>query len=149
MTEIRFYHLTRSTLDQALPDLLEKTLARGWRAVVRLGDTAKVEPLAAHLWAYRKESFLPHGCAKDGHAAAQPVWLTAAQERPNEAQVLFVADGADAADLDAFDLLCEVIDGNDTQSVQEARTRWSAYKTAGYKLTYWQQGEKGWTKKGE
>ena len=31
MTEIRFYHLTRKTLEQVLPELLEKTLARGWQ----------------------------------------------------------------------------------------------------------------------
>ena len=34
-TEVWFYHLERTGLDQALPELLEKTLQRGWRAVVR------------------------------------------------------------------------------------------------------------------
>ena len=33
--EVWFYHLERSGLDQVLPDLLERTLARGWRALVR------------------------------------------------------------------------------------------------------------------
>ena len=33
--EVWFYHLERTSLDQALPELLEKTLARGWKAVVR------------------------------------------------------------------------------------------------------------------
>ena len=33
--EIWFYHLERSTLDQVLPGLLEKTRERGWRALVR------------------------------------------------------------------------------------------------------------------
>ena len=33
--EVWFYHLERTALEQALPDLLEKTLAKGWRAVVR------------------------------------------------------------------------------------------------------------------
>ena len=30
--EVWFYHLERTALDQALPELLEKTLAKGWRA---------------------------------------------------------------------------------------------------------------------
>ena len=34
MTEIGFYHLQRSTLEQALPRLLEKVLETGGRAVV-------------------------------------------------------------------------------------------------------------------
>ena len=33
--EVWFYHLERTSLDQALPELLEKTLARGWKALVR------------------------------------------------------------------------------------------------------------------
>ena len=34
MTEVGFYHLTRSGADQALPQLLGRTLAAGQRAVV-------------------------------------------------------------------------------------------------------------------
>lgn len=149
MTEIRFYHLTRSTIDQALPDLLEKTQARGWRGVIRLKDEAAVDALNAHLWVYRKDSFLPHGAAKDGDAADQPLWLTAQEERPNNAEVLFQIDGAQVATLEDYTLVCDVFDGNDSESVAQARTRWAAYKKDGHTLTYWQQGEKGWTKKGE
>ncbi len=83
MTAIHFYHLTRKTLEQALPELLEKTLARGWKAVVMAGSDARVEALTQHLWTYSQASFLPHGNAKDGNAASQPVWLTALDERPN------------------------------------------------------------------
>ena len=33
--EVWFYHLERTALDQALPELLEKTLPEGWKALVR------------------------------------------------------------------------------------------------------------------
>ena len=52
MSEIRFYHLTRSPLDRALPQLLEKTLRRDWRAVVIAGGEERVESLNASLWTY-------------------------------------------------------------------------------------------------
>ena len=91
--EIRFYHLTRTTLEAALPQMLEKTLERGQRAVVQAGSAARVEALTAWLWTYQDRSFLPHGSAKDGHGALQPVWLTDQDERPNGAQVLFLTDG--------------------------------------------------------
>ena len=38
MTEVLFYHLTESALEDALPPLLEKSLERGWRAVVQTGS---------------------------------------------------------------------------------------------------------------
>ena len=68
MTEVRFYHLQRKTLEDALPQILEKTLERGWRAVVMAGSEERVEALTQHLWSYKEFSFLPHGSARDGDA---------------------------------------------------------------------------------
>lgn len=144
MTEIRFYHLTRQTLEQVLPDLLEKTLERGWRAVVMAGASERVEALTQHLWTYKADSFLPHGNTKDGHPEDQPVWLTANDERPNAASVLFLTDGAVSAQVGDYERVCEVFDGNDDSAVAAARQRWAGYKSAGHTLSYWQQGDKGW-----
>ena len=47
MTEVLFYHLQRAPLERVLPELLERSLARGWRAVVRAGYPARVEALDA------------------------------------------------------------------------------------------------------
>jgi DNA polymerase-3 subunit chi len=144
MAEIRFYHLTRKTLEQALPELLEKTLERGWKAVVMAGSPERIEALTQHLWTYRPDSFIPHGNAKDGNAELQPVWLTPADERPNEAEVLFLTDGAASARLKDYQRVCEVFRGDDDAAVAAARQRWGAYKSAGHDLSYWQQGDKGW-----
>ena len=81
MTEVLFYHLERASLESVLPGLLEKTLEREQRAVVRAASTERVEALDARLWTYRDESFLPHAAAGDG--ARQPVWLTAGDDAPN------------------------------------------------------------------
>ena len=148
MTEIRFYHLTRTSLEQALPQLLEKALERGWRAVVMAGTDARVEALNQHLWTYKERSFLPHGSAKDGFAARQPVWLTSADENPNGAHVLFLVDGAATQDPAAFPLVAEIFDGSDPDAVQDARRRWKAYRQAGHELTYWKQDDRGRWHKG-
>lgn len=149
MTEIRFYHLTRRTLEEVLPVMLERTVIRdGRRAVVVAGSSERVEDLNAHLWTYNDRVFLPHGSAADGHAALQPVWLTDKDENPNDAHVLFLADGAPSADPGAFDLVCELFAGRDEAAVTAARTRWQAYRDAGHELTYWQQTEQGsWEQK--
>jgi len=144
MTEIRFYHLTRKSLEQVLPELLEMTLARDMKAVVMAGSPERVEALTQHLWTYKPDSFLPHGNAKDGHAEMQPVWLTADDERPNKAAFLFLTDGASSELIGDYQRVCEIFDGNDEAAVAAARKRWGGYKTAGHDLSYWQQGDKGW-----
>jgi len=148
MTEIRFYHLQRTTLEAALPPMLEKTIERGQRAVVIAGSTERVEHLTAHLWTYSERGFLPHGSARDGHADRQPIWLTDADENPNGAQVLFLTDGAASRQVDSVALCVELFDGNDESALQAARQRWQAYKAAGHQLTYWQQTAAGrWEQK--
>lgn len=61
MTEVLFYHLTESKLEDALPPLLEKSVERGWRVAVQLKDAARRDLLDQHLWTFREDSFLPHG----------------------------------------------------------------------------------------
>lgn len=148
MTDVAFYHLQRSPLEAVLPKLLEKTLAAGKRAVVVAGSEARIEALAGHLWTYEPDSWLPHGTARDGHAAAQPIWLTAGDDVPNGATFVFLTDGADVADLAAFERCFDLFDGNDAAAVDAARRRWTARRAAGHAVTYWQQGERGgWERK--
>jgi len=147
MAERLFYHLTRHRLEEALPDLLGRCLGRGWRAVVKCGSAERAEALTGALWSEDRNGFLPHGNKADGFAARQPIYLTEGDERPNNAEVLFLVDGADAADVSAYTRVCDMFDGNDEAAVQAARERWKAAKAAGDALTYWQQGERGWEKK--
>ncbi len=149
MTEIRFYHLQKSPLERALPQLLEKVLAKGARAVVMAGSEERVEALNTLLWTYAQQSFLPHGSARDGNAADQPIWLTTEDENPNGATILVLTDGAGSESLGAFDLCCELFDGNDPEVVSAARERWKDYTQAGHSVAYWQQDARGgWEKKG-
>ena len=147
MTEVRFYHLTRTSLESALPKMLEVTLSRGQRAVIMTGGEERAEQLAAHLWTYTERGFLPHGTAKDGYAGDQPIWITFEDENPNRAQVLFLTDGASSASLPVYDLVAILFDGNDDSAVHAARMKWTEAKAAGHALTYWQQTTSGWEKK--
>lgn len=145
MTEIGFYHLTRTGAEAALPQLLNRTLTAGQRAVVRGADAARIAQIDALLW--ESADFLPHGTATDGDAELQPIWLTTDDAAPNGAKFLFLLDGAQAGDLAVYDRVFDLFDGNDEVQVQAARARWSAAKSAGHSLTYWQQGPRGWEKK--
>ena len=55
MAEALFYHLTESTLEQALPALLEKSVQRGWSVVVQTGTEERRDALDVHLWTFRDD----------------------------------------------------------------------------------------------
>lgn len=144
--EVWFYHLERSGLDQVLPELLERTLKRGWKALVRATAPERVEHLDGWLWAYRDESFLPHGPADGPQAAQQPILLTLGFENANGADVLFLVDGADPGDLGGYARCMIVFDGRDEGQLAIARSQWKALKGKGHPASYWKQQERGWEK---
>ena len=150
MTEVLFYHLQRQPLEAVLPTLLEKSLERGWRAVVQATSEERLAALDDHLWTFSDESFLPHGTDREPDAAEQPVVLTLAERNPNAATVRFLVEGAPVpADLSAYQRLVLLFDGNDEEALFAARSHWKAVKAAGHDATYWQQDERGrWEKKG-
>ena len=144
--EVWFYHLERTGLDQALPELLEKTLARGWKALVRTPEPDRVESLDGWLWSYRDESFLPHGVMGEPNAARQPVLITTGQENPIGAEALFLIDGAEPGALEAFARCVVLFDGADPDQLARARRQWSSVKALGLPVSYWRQMARGWEK---
>ncbi len=149
MSEVLFYHLERASVEDVLPGLLEKTLARKWRACVQSVSRERVERLDAHLWTYRDESFLPHAAGARDDGPDQPIWITDNEEAPNDPQVLFLIDGArrDAAAVKDFERCVLIFDGRDDEAVTDARAFWKAANTAGLATTYWKQSAQGkWEK---
>jgi len=146
VSEIGFYHLTRTGQAQALPQLLARTLAAKQRALVLCGDDERVAALDRALWECA-EPWLPHGTAADGDADLQPIWLATDDSAPNGAKFLFLVDGTTTARLDVFSRVFDLFDGNDPPAIEAARARWRAAKAAGHALAYWQQGARGWEKK--
>lgn len=143
LADVMFYHLERQPLDRVLPVLIEKTLERGWRAVVQAGSEERLNAIDLALWTYADDSFLPHGTAKAGSAAEQPVYLTVGDETPNGAGVRFLIDGAVPQSYAGMVRIVFLFDGHDSDAVAAARGQWKAAKDAGCKLTYWQQTEGG------
>ena len=121
--EIWFYHLERSTLDQVLPTLLEKTIERGWRAMIKSSHSHRLDEVDETLWTFRDDSFLPHGRADQPHAERQPVLLSETGENLNGAQALFIVEGADLSAVETFERCFILFDGRDDQRVQAERDR--------------------------
>ncbi|MCC2097595.1 MAG: DNA polymerase III subunit chi [Hyphomicrobiales bacterium] len=151
--EVMFYQLLHAPLERALPQLLEKTLERNWRAVVQAGSGERVAMLDTVLWTYREDSFLAHGAAGDGDGADHPVYLTTGDENPNSAHIRFFVDGLDMTAVldaapDAYQRAVLMFDGTDDEQLARARAQWKKLKDGGFDLQYWQQKENGgWEKK--
>ena len=148
MSEVLFYHLTESKLEDALPPLLDKSLDRGWRVAVQTGTPERRDALDGHLWNWREESFLPHGTDEQAFSEEQPVLLTTAPDNANGATVRFLVDGAEPPPLDPYERVIFMFDGHDQSELEAARGHWKRLKDEGHQLTYWQQNNDGrWVKK--
>ena len=89
-----FYHLSRTTLEQAAAPLMAKCLEAGWRVLAVSPSAERRAALDAALWTYEDKSFLPHG-------QAEAPGLDAAREA-TDAPVIGIAEAA----FHAASLLC-------------------------------------------
>ncbi|MBV9571296.1 MAG: DNA polymerase III subunit chi [Alphaproteobacteria bacterium] len=152
MTEVLFYHLERRSLEDILPGLVERTLERKWRALIKCESADRAAALDTLLWTYDDQSFLPHAQLGDGEPMDQPVLLTVENENANKADVLFLVGGAEPPDWNgeqaqSLSRIVMLFDGRDEEALASARKAWSEAKGGGHEVTYWKQSSAGkWEK---
>jgi DNA polymerase-3 subunit chi len=148
VSEIRFYHLQRQTLEEALPKLMEKVFETGQKAVVKLPERGLMETIDKVLWDYDPASFLPHDMVGCDSPEEQAIYLTTADENPNGASILVLIDAVKSPNVADYDRCLYMFDGRDEGIVAAAREDWKAFKDLGAEMSYWQQREQGgWEKK--
>lgn len=147
MTEVLFYHLERRSLEEVLPGLLEKSLQRGWKALLLADSADRADAIDTMLWTYDDHSFLPHAQAGDGDASRQPVLITVEEGNGNAAEILFCVGGTgpDWADekLSQFARIVLLFDGRDPAALDGARKNWKEARGAGHDVTYWKESPSG------
>jgi len=147
-----FYHLQQSTLEAVLPDILEKTRAKGWRALLKVGSCvgtpiAEMARLDKFLWTYKQDAFLPHGRDDEPLAEHQPILLTHTCEKAQGVDAVILVGGAEMADVSGATRCITILDGRNEQDKAVARERWKRAKDAGLSTAYWQQDDHGrWVK---
>lgn len=146
MTETLFYHLERRSLEDVLPGLVEKSRARGWKALIRADSADRADAIDTLLWTYDDQSFLPHAQLGDGEAARQPVLVTMEEGNPNAAQIVFYVGGTQPADWSGLNDLSRIVllfDGRDATALAAARAAWKGAGAAGHDVTYWKETPSG------
>lgn len=148
MAEILFYHLTESTLDDALPGLVERSLGRGWRVTVQTVSEERRDALDNLLWTFSDTSFVAHGTDKEPNPEHQPVLLTNTEANLNGATVRFLVEGATLERAGDYERLVVMFDGHDQDQLDIARAQWKGFKAEDHDLTYWQQTpDRRWERK--
>jgi DNA polymerase-3 subunit chi len=148
MSEVLFYHLERRSLDDVLPGLVERSLAKPWRVLIKCESADRAAALDNLLWTYDEQSFLPHAQLGDGDAARQPVLITVEETNANNADVLFLVGGAGmpAWNGDLAQSLSRVVvlfDGRHPEALSGARQAWIDSQAAGHAVTYWKESPSG------
>ncbi|GAA5094041.1 DNA polymerase III subunit chi [Bartonella acomydis] len=139
--DILFYHLTQSTLGDILPTLVERALARFGKVIIQCVSKEQCDAIDMRLWIYSDEAFIGHGTACDQYPNLQPVFLTTGQENPNDSKIRFLIEGAVCLDIEAYQRLVVIFDGQNDEQLNFARVQWKKYKMENHNLTYWQQTE--------
>jgi DNA polymerase-3 subunit chi len=142
MTETLFYHLERRALEDVLPKLVEKSLERGWRALIRCESAERAEAIDTLLWTYDEESFLPHAAHGDGEAERQPVLITVEPGNANAAQALFLVGAAAPLDWTGYDDFVRVVlifDGRDAGAEETALRSLEKARSFGHEVKYYRQ----------
>lgn len=150
MSRIDFYHLQKSTLDEALPKLVLKAYETGKKIKIKVGNDLRVDFLNTLLWTFEDESFVPHGVKKDGFADMQPVYISSDDDNPNDALFLFLVEAADVSVDNAlkFERIFYVFSGNNENELIKARNMWKAFADSDFERHYWQQNiEAKWEEK--
>jgi DNA polymerase III subunit chi len=148
MTEIRFYHLTVTPLEKALPQILRKVMEGEKRAVIQFNDMNLLRKIDDMLWVFSQRQPIPHGTKQDGYEADQPLYLTTEEENPNKAESLInIGKNGFSEFAHKFSQYIDIIDGNDASELEEARKRYEAHKNSGKNVTYFKQDANGaWIK---
>lgn len=143
-----FYHLQQSALEAVLPDILEKTQAKGWRVLVKVGPCngdaeAEMLRLDKFLWTYKQDAFLPHGRDDEPQADAHPILLSCSCEIAANVDAVILVAGAEMQDVATAKRCITILDGRNGEDRAVARKRWKLVQDAGHKAAYWQQNDHG------
>ncbi len=149
MGVVRFYHLTKSPVENALARLLERAIGAGLRVEVRGRSAEKLDWLDQKLWLGDEAAFLPHGIAGGPQDDLQPVLLTLSETLSPATRCLMSVEGAPVGEGEAaaLDRTFILFDGGDADALGHARGQWKALTAAGAEAEYWSEESGRWERK--
>ena len=149
LLQIDFYHLRDADLATPLAMLAHKTVATGHKLLI-LAQKDSHAAISERLWSFRPDSFLAHAADENnGHEHAQ-IWLTSnVAENQIGARFLALTAGLEVPEIQKFDRVFNLFDGNSETAVSAARDSWKRWsEKVDVICRYFAQDEQGrWSQK--
>ena len=148
MSEVFFYHLTKTTLEIALPKILERALSEKWSIEIRTSANTNLDEISNAIWRGPEESFLPH-CLEDHEDSQDYPIVLCKSPLKDWRDCLIVVDQADLKENEVknYKRICLIFDAKIEVELSKARKSWKKLSEEGIKTTYWSEDKGRWVKK--
>ena len=143
---VDFYQLGEASPDGIIAAIAGKLLAEDQHLLVVAGDEALLARLDRQLWDQGAASFLPHAIAGGSDDSRQPVLLSSADDAPNLARNILIADGEWRDSALGFERAFFLFDSD---TLEGARLAWKLLAgREGVERHYWANDGGKWVEKG-
>ena len=148
MSEVFFYHLTKTTLEIALPKILERALSEKWSIEIRTSANTNLDEISNAIWRGPEESFLPH-CLEDHEDSQDYPIVLCKSPLKDWRDCLIVVDQADLKENEVknYKRVCLIFDAKIEVELSKARKSWKKLSEEGIKTIYWSEDKGRWVKK--
>ena len=143
---VDFYQLGTISLESIVAAIAGRLLGEDQRLLVVAGDEGLLARLDRQLWDQGAASFLPHAIAGGSDDSRQPVLLSGADDAPNRARNMLIADGEWRDSALGFDRAFFLFDSS---MLDGARLAWKLLAGRdGIERHYWANEDGKWVEKG-
>lgn len=148
MSEVFFYHLTKTTLEIALPKILERALSEKWSIEIRTSANTNLDEISNAIWRGPEESFLPH-CLEDHEDLQDYPIVLCKSPLKDWRDCLIVVDQADLKENEVknYKRICLIFDAKIEAELSKARKSWKKLSEEGINTAYWAEDKGRWVKK--
>jgi DNA polymerase-3 subunit chi len=143
---VDFYQLGATSLESVIAAVAGRLLGEGQRLLVVAGDAGLLARLDRQLWDQGAASFLPHAVAGGSDDSRQPILLSSADDAPNLARNILIADGEWRDSALGFERAFFLFDSS---TLEAARQAWRLLAGRdGAERHYWANEAGKWIEKG-
>lgn len=148
MSEVFFYHLTKTTLEIALPKILERALSEKWSIEIRTSANTNLDEISNAIWRGPEESFLPH-CLEDHEDLQDYPIVLCKSPLKDWRDCLIIVGQADLKENEVknYKRICLIFDAKIEVELSKARKSWKKLSEEGINTSYWAEAKGRWVKK--
>ena len=148
MSEVFFYHLTKTTLEIALPKILERALSEKWSIEIRTSANTNLDEISNAIWRGPEESFLPH-CLEDHEDLQDYPIVLCKSPLKDWRDCLIIVGQADLKENEVknYKRICLIFDAKIEVELSKARKSWKKLSEEGINTVYWAEDKGRWVKK--